>query len=223
MRSVTTVRAWVVAGSILVASVLLTAAVVVTNMPPASERAPLMIDAPAALLAPAVPTPAPTEPWSPPPPIYRRAPAPSDSSPEAKGAAALAVITFPIELTGYSLAFVGPRKGIEGWTSSTAQQITVYVRPTQSADDVARVLAHELGHVVDQQRLDDAERALYRRMRGLDDRPWYPCLGCADDTSPAGDFAEVFAWWLRGPGSFKSALAPAPTNAELERLSSLWR
>ena len=69
----------------------------------------------------------------------------------------------------------------------------------------------------------DAERAEYRRIRGLDDRPWYPTCGlCPDYAFPVGDWAETFAYWLLGNGSFNSQLAGKPTPAQLAALKPIF-
>jgi hypothetical protein len=142
---------------------------------------------------------------------------------EQRGAAALALINYPWERTGFSIVFTGPNSGLLGLTDPNSQRITIYVRPTQSTRDIARVLGHEIGHSVDFTMTTDAERADYRRIRGLDDRAWYPsCSGCSDYASPVGDWAETFAYWLLGDGSFASQLAPKPTAAELAALTPLF-
>jgi hypothetical protein len=142
---------------------------------------------------------------------------------EQRGAAGLALINYPWERTGYSIVFTGPNTGLLGLTDPNRKQITIYIRPTQSTTDIARVLGHEIGHSVDFTMTTDAERADYRRIRGLDDRPWYPsCIGCSDYASPAGDWAETFAFWLLGDGSFASALAPKPTAAQLTALTPIF-
>jgi hypothetical protein len=142
---------------------------------------------------------------------------------EQRGAAALALISYPWERTGFSIVFTGPNDGLLGLTDPSSKRTTIYIRPTQSIRDIARVLAHEIGHTVDFTMTTDAERADYRRIRGLDNRPWYPdCSGCSDYASPVGDWAETFAYWLLGDGSFASQLAPKPTAAQLTALTPLF-
>ena len=148
---------------------------------------------------------------------------PTPGTVEERGAAALALIKYPWDRTGYSIAFTGPNDGLLGLTDPNRKQITIYVRPAQSTADIARVLGHEIGHSVDFTMTTDAERADYRRIRGLDDRPWYPsCSGCSDYASPVGDWAETFAYWLLGEGSFASTLASRPTAAQLTALTPIF-
>ena len=138
---------------------------------------------------------------------------------ESRGAAALALIDYPWQRTGYGIVFAGPNDKLLGLTEPSRKRITIYLRPTQTTGDVARILGHEIGHAVDFTMTTDAERADYRRIRGLDNRPWYPgCGSCADYASPVGDWAETFAYWLLGNGSFNSQLAGKPTAAQLKAL-----
>jgi hypothetical protein len=142
---------------------------------------------------------------------------------EQRGAAALALIRYPWERTGYSIVFTGPNDGLLGLTEPAQRRMTVYIRATQSIQEIARVLGHEIGHAVDFTMTSEAERAAYRQIRGLDDRAWYPnCSGCSDYNSPVGDWAETFAWWLQGNGTFASQLAAKPTAAQLTALTPLF-
>ena len=141
---------------------------------------------------------------------------------ESRGAAALALIDYPWPRTGYAIVFAGPNDNLLGLTEPSRKRITVYLRPTQSTTDVARIIGHEIGHAVDFTMTSDAERADYRRIRGLDDRAWYPCGSCPDYASPAGDWAETFAYWLLGNGSFNSQLAGKPTSAQLTALTPIF-
>ena len=141
---------------------------------------------------------------------------------QSRGAAALALIDYPWQRTGYSIVFTGPNDNLLGLTDPSRKQITIYLRPTQSTSDLTHILGHEIAHAVDFTMTTDPERAEYRRIRGLDDRPWYPTCGlCPDYTFPVGDWAETFAYWLLG-GSFNSQLAGKPTAAQLAALKPLF-
>jgi hypothetical protein len=142
---------------------------------------------------------------------------------ESRGAAALALIDYPWQRTGYSIVFAGANDNLLGLTEPSRKQITIYLRPTQSSSDVTHILGHEIAHAVDFTMTSDAERAEYRRIRGLDDRPWYPTCGiCPDYAFPVGDWAETFAYWLLGNGSFNSQLAGKPTPAQLAALKPIF-
>jgi hypothetical protein len=141
---------------------------------------------------------------------------------ESRGAAAMALIDYPWRRTGYSIAFSGPNDKLLGLTDPSHERITIYLRPSQSTGDIAHVLGHEIAHAVDFTMTTDTERAEYRRIRGLDDRPWYPTCGlCPDYTSPVGDWAETFAYWLLG-GTFNSQLAGRPSPAQLAALKPIF-
>jgi hypothetical protein len=142
---------------------------------------------------------------------------------ESRGAAALARINYPWQRTGYAIVFAGPNPNLLGLTEPSTKQITIYLRPTQSTDDITHVVGHEIAHAVDFTMTTDAERAEYRRIRGLDkNMSWYPTCGlCADYRFPVGDWAETFSYWLLG-GSFNSQLAGKPTPAQLAALKPLF-
>jgi hypothetical protein len=202
------------------------------DVPPSTVRT-----APEPAAIPAEPAPVPPEPApsaaGPPTTVTtarpaRNAPRPTTTTTaagtvEARGAAALTLIDYPWQRTGYSIVFAGPNDNLLGLTEPSRKRITIYLRPSQSIGDVARIIGHEIGHAVDFTMTTDAERADYRRIRGLDDRPWYPtCGACADYASPVGDWAETFAYWLLGNGSFNSQLAGKPTSAQLAALTPLF-
>jgi hypothetical protein len=142
---------------------------------------------------------------------------------ESRGAAALALINYPWQRAGYSMVFTGANPNLLGLTEPSKKRITIYLRPNQSTSDVARIIGHEIGHAVDFTMTTDAERADYRRIRSLDNRAWYPACGaCPDYASPVGDWAETFAYWLLGDGSFNSQLAPKPTPVQLAALTPIF-
>ncbi|HET7489319.1 MAG TPA: hypothetical protein VFJ85_15415 [Acidimicrobiales bacterium] len=144
-------------------------------------------------------------------------------SPAEKGAAALALVHYPIDQTGFRVTFEGERQGILGMTFLGSRTITVYVRSSQSVGAVARVLAHEVGHAVDASFTTEAERSQYRAIRGIGGGSWYSdCTDCSDYGSPSGDFAEVFAYWLLGDGTFLSTMAGKPTASQLAQLGPIF-
>jgi hypothetical protein len=146
------------------------------------------------------------------------------ATPEGKGAAALDLVDYPVEKTGYTVVFAGARPGYLGLTEPPARRITIFVRPEQTVAEVAHVLGHELGHVVDLTLTTPEERLQYRLIRGLDPhRSWFPsCDGCTDYAFPAGDFAETFAIWLVGEGTSRSTMAGPPTAAQLAQLDAIF-
>lgn len=140
-----------------------------------------------------------------------------------RGAAALALVPFPVERTGYELIFEGHRDGYLGLTSTVNKTITIYIRPSQSTREIAKVIAHEVGHAVDVEFTSETERLLYRQIRGIDGRSWYPdCSGCTDYDSPAGDFAETFAMAMVGDVGFLSTVAARPTPSQIGALATIF-
>jgi hypothetical protein len=86
--------------------------------------------------------------------------------------------------------------------------------------DLAYDIAHELGHAFDLGRNDSARRRQWRRLRGIDvNLPWFGCNRCSDYDTPAGDFAETFAFLLLGPGNYRSKLGQPPNELQAEELA----
>jgi len=157
-------------------------------------------------------------------PAPEAAPAPdANASPEERGAAALARISYPWQQTGYTISFYGPRPGLYGRTGNGIRRIEIFVRPDESADLLAHVVAHEIGHAVDLTFNNAARRSQWLAIRGLDpSASWFTCSGCHDFDTPAGDFAETFAYWQTGPAIFRSVMAPPPSPAMLDQLRPLF-
>lgn len=144
-------------------------------------------------------------------------------TPAQRGRAALRALAYEPATLGYRLRFVPYRGGSLGTTNRPERLITVYVRPGQAELELRTTIAHEIGHAFDFTYGTPARRDAYRRLRGLPAGAWFPCNRCSDFASPAGDFAEVFAVWLAGPGDFRSRLAGPPTPAQLGELAPLFR
>jgi hypothetical protein len=133
-------------------------------------------------------------------------------------------ITYPWRDLGFQLVVAPPRAGLYARTTTSPRQIILYLRPGQTADQIAFVLAHEIGHAVDFTRLTPAERGEWRQVRGIPtDASWFGCNDCDDLATPAGDFAESFAAWQANPMYFGGRLGPAPDAAALEVLDRVSR
>ena len=105
-------------------------------------------------------------------------------------------------LPTWSIDFLPANAGLRGLTRTQERRIEIYVRDTDTAWELARVIAHELGHAVDLSHLDIDDRRAWRLLRGIDDQtPWWPDDGRADFATVAGDFAECFASWQVGSSS----------------------
>lgn len=195
-------------------------------------RGPVVAAAEAAESSAAPVTPEPAERAAAPPTPKATPTAPTTTAPAAvaettepataadRSAAALSMIDYDWQGTGYTIDFAGGRSGLLGATSVADRTITIYVRDDEPVAQIAHILAHELGHAVDLAYTTPEEREQYRAIRGLGSVPWYPtCSACTDYATPAGDFAETFAYWLLGPTEFRSTIAPPPDADQLAALS----
>src|SRR6185369_8418290 len=119
--------------------------------------------------------------------------------------------------------FKGPRPGYRAMTMPAQRLIEVYLRPEDEPPLVAYDIAHELGHVIDVTFNTANTRKEWMKLRGINpETPWFGCSRCSDYNTPAGDFAETFALYLRGPQYFKSRIAARPTEAQLSDLSKFF-
>jgi hypothetical protein len=142
------------------------------------------------------------------------------------GDAALRRLDYSGESLGFTVRFLPGRVGYLGMTFPERRTIEMYVREGLTVEDLARNLGHELGHAFDWVRNSAESRALYMQIRGIEPtRGWFACRGCTDLSTPAGDFAETFSFWLMG-GTFPSRShlgggSPAPeTLPQLETIFS---
>ena len=138
-----------------------------------------------------------------------------------RGADALASLAFPYRDLGYRIVFAPGRDSELGITNRRDRRITIFVRAGQSDLSLRATVAHELGHALDFSYGSEDRHRRYREIRGLAGGRWYPCSGCDDFASPAGDFAEVFAASLVGTGDFRSRLAGPPSPSQLRALADL--
>jgi hypothetical protein len=141
---------------------------------------------------------------------------------EARINAAMALVDYPWRQLGYRILFESAQPGMQGRTSPRRLgTIEIYVRPSVSANDLAHVIAHEIGHAVDLVYGNDQRRSLWLQLRGVGPQAWFPCSMCDDFSTPAGDFAETFAYWQLHDYS-RSRLAPLPTPAQLSQLAPMF-
>lgn len=139
--------------------------------------------------------------------------------------AALAMVKYPWKELGVHIAFLGPRAGYFGRAFPQANRIEMYVRPNETPTRLAYMLAHELGHIVDWRLNTPARRQAWRAARGIPASvSWFgnAFAGGDDLATPAGDFAETFAYWQIGPVDYKSRVGPPPTPEQLAALVPLF-
>jgi len=152
------------------------------------------------------------------PPIFE------PSSDRRQRKAVLGLIHYPWQRLGYEIIFVGPRPGYRAMTLSNKRRIEVYVRPGDRPELLAYDLAHELGHAFDLEYNNSERRMHWRQLRGIEpSMPWFGCNRCPDYDTPAGDFAETFAYLLLGPGNYHSRMAEPPADAEVRALAAFCR
>jgi hypothetical protein len=144
---------------------------------------------------------------------------------DARIDAALASVHFDWRhlLPGWTLAFLGPRSGLQGNTLPGSRRVEIYVRPTFTTGQLAQVIAHEIGHAVDVSYFDDADRRAFNVLRGRDPgAAWWVADGQSDFASGAGDWAESFASWATGGlGTWASRLGPPPDAAQRAAIGRL--
>ncbi len=134
---------------------------------------------------------------------------------EVTPAAVLAALGFdPARYApGWTITWAGSRPDIRGIADPNSRTITIYLRAGLSAANMAYVLAHELGHAVNYDRFPGGSDE-WMAARGLGGA-WYS--GTYSDTStPAGDWAEAFAWTVTGgaTGEWYSRLGSPPDAAQ---------
>ncbi len=121
----------------------------------------------------------------------------------------------------WTLIWADARSGVRALTFPAEKRIEMYVRPGDDPVFLARVLAHEFGHVADIELNDDADRARWREARGISESVyWWPQGESYDFDTVAGDFAEAFATMLVGSET-KSRVAGQPTAAQLQLMAEL--
>ena len=143
---------------------------------------------------------------------------------QRRGQAALAMIPYPWQDLGFTVEFVPGRRGYLGLTFPDRRAIQVFVRAEHTVDQVAHVVAHELGHAIDLTHGTPERRAAFLAARGLPaSQGWFTCDACTDYSTGAGDFAESFAAWATGAEHWRGQLAGPPADAQLAAIAPLFR
>jgi hypothetical protein len=133
--------------------------------------------------------------------------------------AALALIPFDWQQLHYNIVFLAPRRGVRAMIFPSEHRIEVYARPSDDSRLLAYDIAHELGHAIDMTFNTAETRRQWLEARGIDlETPWFGCNRCSDFNTPAGDFAETFAFLMLGPGNFSGRIAAAPTAKQIPAL-----
>jgi len=133
----------------------------------------------------------------------------------ARGEAALSRIPYSLGSIGYTISFHPGRGDVKGLTHHNRNHIEVFISPTMSNNELLNVIAHEMGHAVDLILTSYADRDAWYAARGIPPTtPWWPVGIVADFATPAGDFAECFAYWAIGSPS-RSAFGSCAGTTQL--------
>jgi len=156
-----------------------------------------------------------------PPPALKPPPADMPVFEKDRKQTVLSLIHYPWEDLGFNIVFMGSRSGYRAMTLTARRRIEIYVRPGEGEIRQAYDLAHELGHAFDLKYNDDERHRKWCELRGIKpSTPWYGCNACPDYNTPAGDFAETFAFLLLGPGNYHSVIAPLPKPDQISELAA---
>jgi len=150
------------------------------------------------------------------------------NTPDAMGAAALALVRYPWQqIPGYSIRFLpiadAPSAGFYGNTDFTWGQTggvsTLYVYPGETIQQLAGITAFEIGHEVDAAYVEPAGgHAQVSAILGIDPPSWAPECDCAEQGYLSGWYSAAFSdYWSPGVGDW-STLAPPPSGATLTAL-----
>ncbi len=102
---------------------------------------------------------------------------------------------FRAALPTWRIEHVDAHPAWRGVTNTVERTVTLFDRPDTSIEEAASVLAHELGHAVDIDVLDDERRRAWLAMRDIE-TGWWAGEAQADFDVGAGDFAEAVAAYL---------------------------
>lgn len=98
---------------------------------------------------------------------------------------------------GWTVEFHGAVDGFHGMTFADENRIEVYVQADDTAESLAGIVAHEMGHAFDVTYMDDASRIEWMDARGGLSQ-WWVADGVTDFEAGQGDFAEAFAQHFTG-------------------------
>lgn len=140
-------------------------------------------------------------------------------TPTGIGGEALALLSYDWQaaLPGWIISFVDAGDtDARGMTYPRDKAIVVYVHPGDTPERLSEIAAHELGHALDVEHLDDSDRMAWLNARG---KPlvWWAGSGLTDFDVGAGDFAEAVAAEWTGSSSRSGEFS----DADLELVRQL--
>ena len=118
---------------------------------------------------------------------------------------------------------------ITGASGFSARHLAAHLRRTQPSSRLIGLIRRAAGyipdfdawHAVDVTLNSPEEREEWQAARGIESVPWWPGDGLTDFSTGAGDFAESFAAWQVGTGSFRSRVGDAPNGDQLALMARL--
>jgi hypothetical protein len=191
---------------------------------PTTTTTPPTVPTPVATPAP---TPTTTPTTTPPPPVAA-APAATPAAaltPDQLGAEALTLVRYPWQnIPGYSIQFFpiadAPSPGFYGNTTFTwgspGGTSDLYVYPGETVDQLAGIIAFEIGHEVDAAAVEpQGGQTQIEDILGIHPASWAPNCDCAEQGFLSGWYAAAFSdYWSPGVGEW-STIAPEPSGAVL--------
>lgn len=136
-------------------------------------------------------------------------------------------LDYTVVYPDWTIEIGGALSGTGGSTDVATKTVTIYRNRGRTIDEFVRTVLHELGHVTDFERLDDAERAVYIELRDADtSRPWRDDDAHRIDewgAQASEDFAEVMVMiWSGGRWSPRTTgFAPVPDARQLAAVEAL--
>ena len=118
------------------------------------------------------------------------------------------------------MKFLPADDGYRGSVFPASRTAEIYVSDLYSDADLRHTLAHEAGHTLDVDLLDDDTRAGWIAQRGLN-ASWWAEGTVHDYASGSGDFAESVAWVFAGRTEWNGMLAGPPSEADVATLLAL--
>ena len=152
------------------------------------------------------------------------APTGATLSPEEMGRLAEAELPFVWQqlLPEWNIVYKGENPSFRGLTYPYEKTIEMFIRPGDTPESVAGILAHEIAHAFDVEYMDDSDRSAWLEARQIDDAPWWPDAYARDFATGAGDFAESFAYWAIADES-SSELGGSPNAGQIALIESFLR
>lgn len=153
--------------------------------------------------------------WTPPPT--------TQPGPEVRGQAVLASLSVNVLslIPGWTLEFLGEDPGYRGSTFPGERRIEIYVRNDLTDAQLAHTIAHEVGHAMDIDQMDDASRVDWITARGRPGLAWWAPSGVSDYSVGSGDLAESVAWTLTDGGEWNSTVSGPPGSNQQRLLRNL--